>query len=64
MRDAWKKYKGDFESMLDHEIEEEVRDIQDRMSVDEEWLEAVASWKAAGSPRDGTPPPTTVVREE
>ena len=52
MKDAWKKFKGDFNAMLDHEIDEEVSDIEDQMAIGEEWLEAVASWKAAGKPRN------------
>ena len=52
MNDQWKAYKGDFNSMTDEEIAREVE--QSRLIVEEheEWLEAVASWEAAGKPRD------------
>lgn len=51
MNDAWKKYKGDFNSLSDKEIEFEVRRAHDEIDRAEEWLEAVASWEAAGKPR-------------
>lgn len=59
MNNAWKEYAGDFNSMTDKEIEAEVRRSEDMVAEHEEWLEAVASWKAAGKPRtketdDGT----------
>ena len=51
MEDLWKEYAGDFNSMTDEEIEEEVASEQEKLNEAESWLEAVASWKAAGSPR-------------
>lgn len=48
---AWKQYAGDFNAMTDGEIEEESQRARDEMAEHESWLEAVASWKAAGKPR-------------
>lgn len=54
MENAWKEYAGDFNSMTDEEIEAEVASAQERLDEAESWLEAVASWKAAGKPRNST----------
>ena len=54
MESAWKEYAGDFNSMTDKEIEAEVASAQEKLHEEESWLEAVASWKAAGKPRDET----------
>lgn len=51
LRPAWYNYRGDFNSMTDEEVEKEVQRAQDKIDEQEEWLEAVASWKAAGKPR-------------
>ena len=52
MDELWKKYRGDFNAMLDQEIEHECRVSQEEIDRHEEWLEAVASWQKAGKPRD------------
>lgn len=52
MNELWKRFSGDFNAMTDKQIEEEVIDCLERIDNDEEWLDAVASWKAAGKPRD------------
>jgi len=49
---AWEKFKGDFNSMSDDEIETETREAQERIDTETDWVEAVASWKAAGKPRE------------
>ncbi len=48
---AWQKYAGDFNAMTDSEIEAESQRARDEMEEHESWLEAVASWEAAGKPR-------------
>lgn len=48
---AWYKFRGDFNSMTDEQIDRECEEAQERIDKDEEWLEAIASWKAAGKPR-------------
>lgn len=50
--DAWKQYRGDFNAMTDEEIEREFMIAFDTVAVEEEWMEAVVSWKAAGKPRN------------
>lgn len=52
MKDAWKKYRGDFNAMTDEQIDQECKEAQRRIDKDEEWLEAVASWVDAGQPRN------------
>jgi hypothetical protein len=49
---SWKQYSGDFNAMTDAEIQKEVDDEQYKLDEAESWLEAVASWIAAGRPRD------------
>ncbi|MBY3055062.1 hypothetical protein HF263_03080 [Rhizobium leguminosarum] len=49
--DAWKEYAGDFNSMTDEEVERERQRAQNEVDEHESWLEAVASWEAAGKPR-------------
>lgn len=51
MSEAWKQYENDFNSMTDEEIEEERQMAQNVVDEHEGWLEAVASWEAAGKPR-------------
>lgn len=51
VNDAWKQYAADFKAMTDEEIESERRAAQDLVDEQESWLEAVASWEAAGKPR-------------
>jgi hypothetical protein len=51
MTDAWKEYAADFNAMSDEEIERERQDAQNLVDEQESWLEAVASWEAAGKPR-------------
>lgn len=49
--DAWKEYEGDFNAMSDEEVEQELNRALEEISEQESWVEAVASWKAAGCPR-------------
>lgn len=51
MTEAWKRYEADFNSMTDEEIERERQSAQALVDEQEDWLEAVASWEAAGKPR-------------
>lgn len=51
MTDAWKEYAADFRNMTDAEIERESDRARREVEEHENWLEAVASWKAAGKPR-------------
>ena len=51
MSDAWKKYEADFNAMTDEEIASETAAEQQKLDEAEDWLEAVASWEAAGKPR-------------
>jgi hypothetical protein len=66
MTDAWKRYAGDFNHLTDEQIEFEcesaridlayfaetgVVEIAGPLLDAEDWLEAVASWEAAGRPR-------------
>jgi hypothetical protein len=52
MTDMWEKYAGDFDAMTDEEIDIETRQAQFLIDENEEWVEAVAMWKAAGKPRN------------
>jgi len=52
MEDAWKQYAADFDGMTDKEIEAESDRCRYEMDELESWLEAVASWEAAGKPRN------------
>jgi hypothetical protein len=47
MSELWLEYKSDFDSMTDAEV-------QIKLDEAESWLEAVASWEAAGKPRNQT----------
>lgn len=49
--DSWKEYAGDFNSMTDEEIKKETERALCELEEAESWLEAVASWEAAGKPR-------------
>lgn len=49
---AWSKFRGDFNAMTDAQIDAETRRSQEAIDEHEEWVEAVAAWKAAGSPRN------------
>ncbi|MEW9855945.1 hypothetical protein [Novosphingobium sp. M1R2S20] len=51
MIDAWKRYQGDFNAMTDGEVDEVTEECRRQVEEAEDWLEAVASWKAAGKPR-------------
>jgi hypothetical protein len=51
MTDLWKQFAGDFNSMTDEEIDHEANYCRDQIEENEAWLEAVASWEAAGKPR-------------
>lgn len=51
MDEAWKQYAADFSAMSDEEIERESNDCRHQVDEAESWLEAVASWEAAGKPR-------------
>lgn len=49
--EAWKEYEADFNAMTDDEVERERASAQALVDEQESWLEAVASWEAAGKPR-------------
>lgn len=51
MKDIWKPYQGDFNSMTDDEIKREVDAAQDTIDRETEFVEAAAAWVAAGKPR-------------
>lgn len=51
MNEAWKQYEADFNAMGDEEIERESEHCRAQVDEAESWLEAVASWEAAGKPR-------------
>jgi hypothetical protein len=51
MDEAWKDFAADFDGMTDEQIEDETNRIRDEVNKGERWLEAVASWEAAGKPR-------------
>ena len=51
-KDLWKKYKGDFNAMTNEEVDFEVENSLEVVAIEEEWLEAVASWVEAGKPRE------------
>lgn len=51
MDPAWKQYAADFDNMSDEAIEHETAIAENDLSEAESWLEAVASWNAAGKPR-------------
>lgn len=51
MDNAWYKFRGDFNSMTDEQIEKSAKEHQEKIDDAEEWLEAIAAWKAAGKPR-------------
>lgn len=50
--EAWKEYAADFNAMTDEEVEHEREQSQQLIEEEETWLEAVASWIAAGRPRE------------
>jgi hypothetical protein len=52
VKDIWKQYAADFDALTDEEIESETRSCRDQVDEAESWLEAVASWEAAGKPRN------------
>lgn len=56
MADDWKRYKADFDALTDEEIALEVRRAEDTVAEEQDWLDAVASWEAAGKPRSGASP--------
>jgi hypothetical protein len=51
MTDPWKKYAADFRAMTDDEIDVVSEQARREIEEHEDWLEAVASWEAAGKPR-------------
>lgn len=51
MKNAWKQFAADFNAMTDEEVENERASAQALVDEQESWLEAVASWEAAGKPR-------------
>lgn len=51
MKDLWKQYAADFTAMTDQEVADEVERSRREVEEHESWLEAVASWEAAGKPR-------------
>jgi hypothetical protein len=52
MEDAWKEYAADFDAMSDAEVEAERESAQALVDEQQSWLDAVASWEAAGKPRN------------
>jgi hypothetical protein len=48
---AWASYQNDFDAMSDEEVAYEARRARETVAVEEDWLEAVAAWEAAGRPR-------------
>lgn len=48
---VWSKFQNDFNAMSNNDVIEETRRMADQLDEAEEWLEAVAAWEAAGSPR-------------
>lgn len=48
----WKRYAADFDALTDDEVEHERAASQALIDENEEWTEAVASWVAAGRPRN------------
>lgn len=48
---AWSQYANDFNNMTDDEIEYEYQSSLRLIEEEESWVEAVAAWRAAGSPR-------------
>lgn len=50
-QNAWAQFQNDFDAMTDSAIEHEVRNAEEALERAEDWLEAVAAWKAAGKPR-------------
>lgn len=58
--DAWERFLGDFRSMDDDQIDRAVAEAQTLIDREEEWIEAVASWKAAGKPRRPKVPPPII----
>lgn len=50
-KDLWKEYANDFDNLSDREVEEETQKALRELDEAESWLEAVASWEAAGRPR-------------
>jgi len=53
MGNAWKEYENDFNALSDDQIERECESARLEFEEAESWLEAVALWRAAGSPRSG-----------
>lgn len=51
VNEAWKRYAVDFNAMSDEDVEVERARAQSVVDEETEWLEAVASWEAAGKPR-------------
>ena len=50
--DLWKEYAGDFNAMSDEEIDQEESIAQNLIDENQPWVDAVASWRAAGKPRN------------
>ena len=48
---AWKAYANDFDNLTDAQVDVETRQAERDLENAEDWLEAVASWEAAGRPR-------------
>lgn len=51
MDNAWKKYEADFNALSDAQVHSESESCRNQIDEAEDWLEAVASWEAAGKPR-------------
>lgn len=63
--EAWRLFSTNFDAMTDDQIEQMVQTVRARVLRDQTLLEAVADWKAAGSPRSPHPHRTaSFVKEE
>jgi hypothetical protein len=51
-KDAWRGYANDFNNLTDEQVDQITREEEEKLETAETWLEAVASWEAAGRPRD------------
>lgn len=51
MNRLWREYAADFDAMTDQQIERERREAQDRIDAEQDFIDAIVSWEAAGRPR-------------
>lgn len=48
---GWQHFQNDFDAMTDEEVEAERAQAQSIVDEQQDWLDAVAMWEAAGKPR-------------